>query len=135
MCSQSDEIDGQQKTGVSEDDKRYELVAEMVSVQREKIELAGRLLEVSQQENQRHYDFLSNQLGVQEAQNKRGYHLVWLIVGSFLAFLLLLMCMVFFGSEAQADNAMKILSEGAKALGGAGVVFLVYSGLKRLINR
>ena len=34
----------------------------MASVQREKIELAGRFLEVSQKENQRHYDFLSKQL-------------------------------------------------------------------------
>ena len=68
-------------------------------------------------------------------KNKRGYQLARLIVGGFAAVLLLLLYMVFFGSEAQVGNAMKILSEGAKALGGAGVVFLVYSGLKRLINR
>ncbi len=133
MASRSGKTDSERPEVVSADDRQ--LVAEMASVQREKIELAGRFLEVSQQENQRHYGFLSRQLDVQDAQNKRGYQLARLIVVGFAAVLLLLLYMVFFGSEAQAGNAMKILSEGAKALGGAGVVFLVYSGLKRLINR
>ena len=43
--------------------------------------------------------------------------------------------MVFFGSENQSVNAMKMLTEGAKTLGGAGIVILMYGGLKRLINR
>ena len=58
-----------------------------------------------------------------------------LIVGGFAAVLFLLVYMVFYGGEAQSDNAMKMLSEGAKALGGAGFIFLMYGGLKRFINR
>ena len=58
-----------------------------------------------------------------------------LIIGGFAVVLFMLLYMVFYGSKAQAGNAMKILSEGAKALGGAGFIFLVYSGLKRLIKR
>ena len=132
MASRPDVTDSRRKEA---DDRQYELVAEMVSVQREKIELAVRILGVVQQENQRHYDLLFKQLEVQDEQNKRGYRLVWLIVGGFAAVLFLLVYMVFYGSEAQSDNAMKMLSEGAKALGGAGFIFLMYGGLKRFINR
>ena len=141
MASQPDKTDSQQSEAVSADDRQ--LVAEMASVHREKIELAGHILEVSQQENQRHYAFLTEQLKVQDEQNKRGYRLAWLIVGGLVVVLCLplylLLYMVFYGNEAQVGNAMKILTEVAKALGSAGaiflIVFLMYSGLKRLINR
>ena len=133
MASQPSKTDSERPEVVSADDRQ--LVAEMASVQREKIELAGHILEVSQQENQRHYAFLTEQLKVQDEQNKRGYRLAWLIVGSLVIVPFLLLIMVFYGSEAQSGNAMKILTEGAKALGGAGVIFLMYGGLKRFINR
>ncbi len=135
MALRLDVTDSRRKEADSTDDRQYELAAEMVSVQREKNELAGRLLEISRQEPQRHYDFLSKRPEVQDEQNKRSYRLVRLIVGGFAAVLFLLVYMVFYGSEAQSDNAMKMLSEGAKALGGAGFIFLMYGGLKRLINR
>ena len=92
-------------------------------------------MEIGQQENQRHYAFLSEQLKVQEEQNKRSHRLARLIIGGVGLVLLLLLYMVFFGSEAQVGKAEKILTEGAKALGGAGFIFLVYGGLKRLISR
>ena len=134
MVSRSDSKTGSQRTEVVSADDR-QLIAEMASVQREKIELAGRFLEVGQQETQRHYDFLSKRLEVQAEQNKRGYRLAQFMVGGFSVVIFLLMYMIFFGSENQVGKAMKILAEGAKALGGAGVIFLVYGGLKRLINR
>ena len=133
MASQPGKTDSERPEVVSADDRQ--IVAEMASVQREKIELAGRFLEVSQQENQRHYEFLSKQLEVQDGQNKRTYRLGQFILGGFGVVLFLLVYMVFYGSEDQSVKAMKILSEGAKALGGAGVIFLVYGGLKRLLNR
>lgn len=135
MGSRPDKTDSQQPEVVSADDRQYELVAQIIAVQRERNEIGVRALEVGQQELELRYEFLSKQLEVQEEQNKRGYRLVRLIVGGFAVVLFLLVYMVFYGSEAQSDNAIKILSEGAKALGGAGVIFLAYSGLKRLINR
>ena len=92
-------------------------------------------MEVTQQEIQLNYDFLSKQTEVQDEQNKRSHRLLLLIVGGVGFVLLLLLYMMFFGSETQAGKAEKILTEGAKALGGAGFIFLVYGGLKRLINR
>ena len=63
MASRSDGKTGSQRTEVVSADDR-QLIAEMASVQHEKIELAGRFLEVGQQETQRHYDFLSRRLEV-----------------------------------------------------------------------
>jgi len=137
MVSQPDKTsDGdKQQEVVAADDRQYNLAADIVAIQRERNDLAGRFLEIGQQENQRHYAFLSEQLKVQDEQNKRAHRLVKLIVGGVGFVLLLLLYMVFFGSEAQVGKAEKILTEGAKALGGAGFIFLVYGGLKRLINR
>ena len=135
MASRPDVTDSRQKEADATDDRQYELVAEMVSVQRKKIELAGRFLEIGQQETQRHYDLAVKELEIGDEQNKRAYRLVKLIVGGFSVVFFLLLYMVFFGSEAQAGKAEKILTEGAKALGGAGFIFLIYGGLKRLINR
>ena len=61
MALRPDVTDSRRKEADSTDDRQYELAAEMVSVQREKIELAVRILGVVQQENQRHYDFLFKQ--------------------------------------------------------------------------
>ncbi len=137
MVSQPDKTsDGdKQQEVVAADDRQYNLAADIVAIQRERNDLAGRFLEIGQQENQRHYAFLSEQLKVQDEQNKRAHRLVKLIVGGVGVVLFLLLYMVFFGSEAQVGKAEKILTEGAKALGGAGFIFLVYGGLKRLINR
>ena len=135
MAPRSDKVDRQRPEVASADDRQYNLAADIVAIQRERNDLAGRFLEIGQQENQRHYSFLSEQLKVQDERNKRAYRLVWLIVGGVGLVVLLLLYMVFFGSEAQGGKAEKILTEGAKALGGAGFIFLVWGGLKRLINR
>lgn len=135
MTSRPNKTDSQQPEVVSADDRQYELATEIVAIQRERNAISERALEVTQQEIQLRYDFLAKQTEVQEAQNKRGYRLMWLIVGGFMAVLFLLIYMMFFGSEAQVGKAEKILTEGAKALGGAGFILLVYGGLKRLINR
>ncbi len=135
MAPRSDKVDRQRPEAIPTDDKQYNLAADIVAIQRERNELAGRFLEIGQQENQRHYSFLSEQLKVQDEQNKRSHRLARLIIGGVGFVLLLLLYMVFFGSEAQVGKAEKILTEGAKALGGAGFIFLVWGGLKRLTNR
>lgn len=137
MVSQPDKTsDGDKRQEVvAADDRQYELAAELIELQRERHELARRFLEIAQQETQLDYDLSSKELEIEDEQNKRAHRLVRLIVGGVGGVLLLLLYMVFFGSEAQVGKAEKILTEGAKALGGAGFIFLVYGGLKRLINR
>ena len=137
MVSQSDKnSDGDKRQEVvAADDRQYELATELIELQRERHDLARRYLEISQQETQLDYDLASKELEIEDEQNKRSHRLVKLIVGGVGLVLLLLLYMMFFGSEAQVGKAEKILTEGAKALGGAGFIFLVYGGLKRLINR
>ena len=137
MVSQPDKTsDGdKQQEVVAADDRQYNLAADIVAIQRERNDLAGRFLEIAQQETQFDYDLASKELEIEDEQNKRAHRLVKLIVGGVGFVLLLLLYMVFFESEAQVGKAEKILTEGAKALGGAGFIFLVYGGLKRLINR
>ena len=137
MVSQPDKTsDGdKQQEVVAADDRQYNLAADIVAIQRERHDLARRFLEIAQQETQFDYDLASKELEIEDEQNKRAHRLVRLTVGGVGGVLLLLLYMVFFGSEAQVGKAEKILTEGAKALGGAGFIFLVYGGLKRLINR
>ena len=137
MVSQSDKnSDGDKRQEVvAADDRQYELATELIELQRERHDLARRYLEISQQETQLDYDLASKEIEIEDEQNKRSHRLVKLIVGGVGVVLLLLLYMMFFGSEAQVGKAEKILTEGAKALGGAGFIFLVYGGLKRLINR
>lgn len=135
MTSRPNKTDSQQPEVVSADDRQYELATQIVAERRERNAINERALEVAQQEIQLNDDFLSKQTEVQDEQNKRAHRLVRLIVGGVGFVLLLLLYMVFFGSEAQVGKAEKILTEGTKALGGAGFIFLVYGGLKRLISR
>lgn len=135
MTSRPNKTDSQQPEVVSADDRQYELATQIVAERRDRNAISERALEVAQQEIQLNYDFLSKQTEVQDDQNKRSHRLLLLIVGGVGVVLFLLLYMVFFGSEAQVGKAEKILTEGAKALGGAGFIFLVYGGLKRLINR
>ena len=99
MGARPDKTDSQQPEVVSADDRQYELVAQIIAVQRERNEIGVRALEVGQQELELRYEFLSKQLEVQEEQNKRGYRLVRLIVGGFAVVLFLLVYMVFYGAR------------------------------------
>ena len=134
MAARPDETgdDGEAQEVVPVDDRKF---AELIAIQRERNELVARALDIDQQEIQLSYEYDSKELEVQNEQNKRAHRLVQQIFGGFGVVVLLLLYMAFFGNDDQSGKAMKMLSEGAKALGGAGFIFLIYSGLKRLINR
>ena len=144
MASQPDETsdDGKRQEIVSADDRqreiageRNELQRERNELQRERNELARRYLELSQQEIQLDYDLSSKELEIEDEQNKRAHRLVQLIVGGFALVLFLLLYMVFYGSEAQADKAEKLLIGIILLLGGASLRDLIGRAQKRLINR
>ena len=137
MASQPDENgdDGKRQEVVSADDRHPEIAGELIELQRERNELARRYLELSQQEIQLDYDLSSKELEIEDEQNKRAYRLMKLIVGGFALVLFLLLYMVFYGSEAQAEKAEKILLVILILVSGASLRDLIGKALKRLINR
>ena len=144
MASQPDETgdDGKRQEIVSADDRQHEIAGELIELQRELIELqrernelARDYLKLSQQEAQLDYDLSSKELDLEDEQNKRAYRLAKLIIGGFALVLFLLLYMVFYGSEAQADKAEKLLIGIILLLGGASLRDLIGRAQKRLINR
>ena len=114
------------------DDRQF---AELIAIQRERNELAARALDIDQQEIQLSYEYDSKELEIEDEQNKRAHRLVQLIVGGFALVLFLLLYMVFYGSEAQAGKAEKLLIGIILLLGGASLRDLIGRVQKRLINR
>lgn len=109
--------------------------AELIAIQRERNELVARALDIDQQEIQLSYEYDSKELEVQDEQNKRAHGLVRIIVGGFGVVVLLLLYMVFYGSETQADKAEKLLLVMLILASGASLRDLIGRLLKRLINR
>ena len=144
MVSQPDETgdDGKKQEVVSADDRQHEIAGELIELQRERNELqrernelARSYLELSQQETQLDYDLAVKELEIEDEQNKRAHRLMWLIGGGFALVLFLLLYMVFYGSEAQAGKAEKLLIGIILLLGGASLRDLIGRVQKRLINR
>ncbi len=134
MAAQPDETGdgGEAQEVVPVEDRKF---AELIAIQRERNELVARALDIDQQEIQLSYEYDSKELEIEDEQNKRAHRLVQLIVGGFALVLFLLLYMVFYGSEAQADKAEKLLIGIILLLGGASLRDLMGRVQKRLINR
>lgn len=134
MAAQPDETGdgGEAQEVVPIEDRKF---AELIAIQRERNELVARALDIDQQEIQLSYEYDSKELEIEDEQNKRAHRLVQLIVGGFALVLFLLLYMVFYGSEAQAGKAEKLLIGIILLLGGASLRDLIGRVQKRLINR
>ena len=134
MASQPDETGdgGEAQEVIPIDDRQF---AELIAEQRERNAIVARALEIDREEAQLDYDLSSKELEIEDEQNKRAHRLVQLIVGGFALVLFLLLYMVFYGSEAQADKAEKLLIGIILLLGGASLRDLIGRAQKRLINR
>ena len=134
MASQPDETGdgGEAQEVVPVDDGQF---AELIAEQRERNAIVACALEISQQETQLDYDLAVKELEIEDEQNKRAYRLVKLIVVGFALVLFLLLYMVFYGSEAQAGKAEKLLIGIILLLGGFSLRDLIGRVQKRLINR
>ena len=134
MAARPDETSdgGEAQEVVPVDDRQF---AELIAIQRERNELVARALDIDQQEIQLSYEYDSKELEIEDEQNKRAHRLVQLIIGGFALVLFLLLYMVFYGSEAQADKAEKLLIGIILLLGGASLRDLIGRVQKRLINR
>ena len=134
MASQPDETGdrGEAQEVIPVDDRQF---AELIAEQRERNAIVARALEIDREEAQLDYDLSSKELEIEDEQNKRSHRLVQLIVGGFALVLFLLLYMVFYGSEAQAGKAEKLLIGIILLLGGASLRDLIGRVQKRLINR
>ncbi len=134
MAAQPDETGdgGEAQEVVPVEDRKF---AELIAIQRERNELVARALDIDQQEIQLSYEYDSKELEIEDEQNKRAHRLVQLIVVGFALVLFLLLYMVFYGSEAQAGKAEKLLIGIILLLGGASLRDLMGRVQKRLINR
>ena len=134
MAVQPDETGngGEAEEVVPVDDRQF---AELIAEQRERNAIVARALEIDREEAQLDYDLAVKELEIEDEQNKRAHRLVQLIVVGFALVLFLLLYMVFYGSEAQADKAEKLLIGIILLLGGASLRDLIGRVQKRLINR
>ena len=115
-----------------------ELEGRRVGVQEDRNRIAMRALEVSDSADQRQYNFHLESLAAEERQKEKSRSLARLVImiggGSVLALAALVIGMTFFGDETQSRIALAMVKEVAKALGGAGFIFLVAAAIKRLMQ-
>ena len=115
-----------------------ELEGRRVGVQEDRNRIAMRALEVSDGADQRQYNFHLESLAAEERQKDKSRSLARLVImiggGSVLALAALVTGMAFFGDEAQSHIALTMIKEVAKALGGAGFIFLVVTAIRRLMQ-
>ena len=115
-----------------------ELEGRRVGVQEDRNRIAMHALEVSDSADQRQYNFHLESLAAEERQKEKSRSLARLVItiggGSVLALTALVIGMAFFGDEAQSRIALSMVKEVAKALGGAGFIFLVAAAIRRLMQ-
>ena len=115
-----------------------ELEERRVGVQEDRNRVAMRALEVSDSADQRQYNYHMERLATEERQKEKSRSLARLVImiggGSILALAAVVIGMAFFGDEAQSRIALTMTKEVAKALGGAGFIFLVVAAVRRLMQ-
>ena len=122
--------------------RMLDLEQERIAAQREQNEIALRGLEVLENSDRRQHELNVKQLETTDGQNQRLHQLARLVLtvfgGGFLVVLFFLLYMAFFGSSTQSVTALRVLSDGAKVLGGllgGASIFYIVSNLARLPRR
>ena len=109
-----------------------------IGVQEGKNQVAMRALEVNEKSDLRQFEFHRERLASNEQDRKRSHTLARLVIlyggGAVLLIVALILGMAFFGDTAQSEIAMTMVKEGAKWVGGAGFIFMVATGLRRLLR-
>ena len=115
-----------------------ELEGRRVGVQEGRNKIAIRALELGESADQRQYNYHMERLAAEERQKEKSRGLARLVIliggGSVLTLAALVTGMAFFGDETQSDIALTMVKEVAKALGGAGFIFLVFAAIRRLMQ-
>ena len=122
-----------------------EVIREIAEVERQRAEqqesrnrIALRALEVSENSDRRQFEFHKEKLATEERAREKSHSLAWTILrfggGVILLLIVLVIVMAFFGNEDQSRIAMEMIEVAGKAAGGAGFVYLVAVGVRRLVR-
>ena len=118
--------------------KLAELEERRIAVQEGRNQVAMRALEVNENSDQRQFQFHTERIASEERGRSKAQGLARTVViyggGAAILLVAFVMLMAFFGNEAQSSIAMTMVREGAKAIGGAGFLFLLAAGVRRLLR-
>lgn len=130
----------------STDSSQLELFDQFVKIERDRIqsqnnrtEVALRAVEVSDASDKRQFEFHVKKLDSEERQTMRRLSFgFWITagVGAVISiFLLVLLYMMFFGTEIQASRGQNLLGAVFTAVGGGGLLILGQRALGQLMNK
>ena len=122
-----------------------EVIKDIVEVERQRVgaqearnKIALHALEISENSDRRQFEFHKEKLATEERAREKSHSLARTILrfggGAVLLLVVLVIVMAFFGNEEQSRIAMKMIEVAGKAVGGAGFIYLVAVGVKRLIR-
>ena len=114
-----------------------ELERKRIDSQDRRAAVARRAIEASDAADQRQYDYHVEKLRRDdEARTRRhdsGIRLLWALFGAGLLLAGLFFWMIFFGDDAQRTVALDILETVGTGLGGFGIVWFLWNGIRRLL--
>ena len=114
-----------------------ELEHKRVDSQDRRTVVARRAIEAGDAADQRQYDYYVEKLRRDDEARKRrhesGIRLLWALLGSGLLLTLFFFWMIFFGDDAQRVVALDILETVGTGLGGFGIVWFLWNGIRRLL--
>ncbi len=109
-----------------------------LEVQQERDRFSMRLLEATESADKRQLQIWSERLASEEraTNNRRSLIQIVVIYGGIALFAMtsFVLGMAFLGSDNQAHTAIRIITESAKAFGGAGAIFLIWTAFGRLFR-
>ncbi|MCY4541758.1 MAG: hypothetical protein OXB95_05100 [Rhodobacteraceae bacterium] len=125
--------------------QQYEVIERAVSlehkrleVQQERVKILRQIVEATESADKRQCQIQSERLASEEriTNGRRSLIRIVIVFGgiALIAMMSFVLGMAFFGSDNQAHTAIQIIAEGAKAFGGAGAIFLIWTAFGRLFR-
>lgn len=115
-----------------------EIESRRIGVQEGRNQIAMRALDVNESSDQRQYQFHTERLAADERDRVRSRELAKSILkyggGAVGLLAALVIIMAFFGDSRQSEIATTMIEKGAEALGGAGFIYLIAAGVRRLLR-
>lgn len=123
--------------------EQLQLFEDLVELEKSRIELARNRNEITRdaikfaaESDKRQFEYHTQELETSDKRHQRSINLVKQTVfgfgGALLVGLGLVFYMAFYGDPAQSALAVKIITEGAKGLGGGGIIYLALRVLRFL---
>lgn len=115
-----------------------EIESRRIGVQEGRNQVAMRALDVNESSDQRQFQFHMERLATDERDRTASRTLAKSILkyggGAVGLLIALIIVMAFFGDARQSDIATAMIEKGAEALGGAGFIYLIAAGVRRLLR-